>query len=561
MTPSQLIPDLDTRPEPFRWTRSEATHTLHDFQQAHTSQRQFAQQHGVPRSTLQSWQQRCQHPDLQPELVRFLESPVGYHFLRRLVLALHVVFHQGGHAGLRPLGDFLRLSQLDHFVAPSYGAQQALASQLQDHLITFATEERTQLAATMTDRDITVCLDENFHGGQMCLVAIEPLSNFILVEAYRDHRDGLTWTTTLQEAVVGLPIKIMQMTSDQAKGLLSCARDGFAAHHSPDLFHVQQELTHALSLSLQRQTAAAIEELAVKQGQTLKRQQELQQYEQGPKPVGRPPDLAAGVEWCQRWEVAAESALAACQQRQEQSQQAVRGLADDYHPFDATTGQEVTASVAALRLNGHLDKVETVVAAAQLGERAQAAVARVRRWLPKLVATVAWYWIRTRLLVEGLSLSEAAEQAIYQQLLPGLYWQTAAGRGRDKEQQEQRRALAERLLEEAWSPSGPLGKLSKEEQGSVRGVAAAVQGMFCRSSSCVEGRNGQLSLHHHGQGGLTTKRLQALTAVHNYVVERDGTTAAERFFGRKPRDVFAWLLDRLPELPRPVLKAKKADKP
>ena len=47
------------------------------------------------------------------------------------------------------------------------------------------------------------------------------------------------------------------MTSDQAKGLICCAHDGFQAHHSPDLFHVQQELTHALSLPLQRQTEAA----------------------------------------------------------------------------------------------------------------------------------------------------------------------------------------------------------------------------------------------------------------------------------------------------------------
>ena len=73
------------------------------------------------------------------------------------------------------------------------------------------------------------------------------------------------------------------------------------------------------------------------------------------------------------------------------------------------------------------------------------------------------------------------------------------------------------------------------------------------SSSCVEGRNGRLSLYHHGQGPLHKERLQALTVWHNYGCERwDGTTAAERFFGSKPRPLFEWLLERMPELPRPA---------
>ena len=47
--------------------------------------------------------------------------------------------------------------------------------------------------------------------------------------------------------------------------------------------------------------------------------------------------------------------------------------------------------------------------------------------------------------------------------------------------------------------------------------------------------------------------LAALTVLHNYFSRRaDGTTAAERFFGQKPDDLFGWLLQRLPELPRPA---------
>lgn len=558
MTFSQLNPDLAPQPEPFRWTRTFATHTLHEFQASHTSQRQFAQQTGLPRATLQYWQQQRQHPDLEPALVDFCESPTGYRFLQRLVLALHLVFHQAGHAGLRPIGHFLRLTQLDHFVAASYGVHQALASHLTDDLITFASEEQQRQGATMTPKTITACLDENFHGEKICLVAIEPISNFILVEAYHEHRDGLTWTTTLQQAIQGWPVEVIQITSDQAKGLLACAHEGFDAHHSPDLFHQQRELTQAINLPLQRQTEAAELTLAQAQQSTQEQRLRQQQYEQGPRPVGRPPDWASALHWCQVWEARAANDLVACQRRQEQTRQAVRGLADDYHPFDQTTGQPLTAQQVEQRLRGHVATVAAVVTAAGLAERSQEAVTRVGRWLTSLVATIAWFWSRARLLVEELALPEAAEQAVYQQLLPGLYWQQAAERGRDTQQQRQRRVLAEQLLSVAWSPTGPLGRLQEQERAAVRRVAQTVQTLFCRSSSCVEGRNGRLALYHHGQGALSAKRLQALTAVHNYVVEdRDGITAAERFFGSKPQAVFTWLLERLPELPRPAKKAGK----
>jgi hypothetical protein len=55
-----------------------------------------------------------------------------------------------------------------------------------------------------------------------------------------------------------------------------------------------------------------------------------------------------------------------------------------------------------------------------------------------------------------------------------------------------------------------------------------------RTSSPVEGHNGQLSLHHHRTHHLTPALLKALTVIHTYViVRRDGTTAAERFAGKR----------------------------
>jgi len=52
-----------------------------------------------------------------------------------------------------------------------------------------------------------------------------------------------------------------------------------------------------------------------------------------------------------------------------------------------------------------------------------------------------------------------------------------------------------------------------------------------------------------------------LTILHNYYIERsDGTTAAERFFGAKPKDLFQHLIDNIQLLPRPAKKGVKRRK-
>ena len=411
----------------------------------------------------------------------------------------------------------------------------------------------------MPPKKITVCPDENFHGQQACLVAVEPVSNFLILEAYHSQRDGETWTAAVKQALHGLPVEVVQVTSDQARGLVACARDGLEAQHTPDLFHGQRDLSQATSLALERQAHAAQKELDGEQALAAAERQRQQDYQNGPRPPGRAPDFAAAIELHEAFAGHAALALEQCQQRQEQAREAVRGVADDYHPFDAVRGRPVTAAALEKCLKQRLQTIDAVVAAAGLGEKSQAALAKARRWLVPLLASMAWFWEMVSALTASLKLTAEARRAFLEQLLPGLYWQREALRGRDKEQKEQRRVLSESLLAAAWSPAGVLGQLPEAERANVARVASEAVALFVRSSSCVEGRNGRLSLYHHGQGALSSVRLQSLTAVHNYVVQRaDGTTAAERFFGAKPRPVFDCLLEKMPELPRPAKKRPAA---
>ncbi len=109
------------------------------------------------------------------------------------------------------------------------------------------------------------------------------------------------------------------------------------------------------------------------------------------------------------------------------------------------------------------------------------------------------------------------------------------------------------LLSVLRNPIGVFGNCSKEQLAIVEETAMVCARLFQRSSSCVEGRNAQLSLRHHGLHRLSGRKMKALTVIHNYCIKRsDGTTAAERFFGGKSQDMFECLLDRmdLPARPR-----------
>jgi len=277
-------------------------------------------------------------------------------------------------------------------------------------------------------------------------------------------------------------------------------------------------------------------------------------------PVGTGPE-APGVEALiesVRNEMVIEKRLAQAKHRQEKAVQEVRGVADDYHPFDRHTGQPVSAEEVGKRLAAHMDQLAEVVAEAGLGEKAKQAVSKSRTWLETLMGCVAWFWCLANARVEELELSEEQERIVKEKLLAGHYWAMAARRARTAEERKRLAAMAEKLKNAAWQEGGELLSLPEEERKEVEEVTRQIAGLFQRSSSCVEGRNGRLSLQHHGHSRVSERRLKALTVIHNYMVKRaDGTTAAERFFGQKHKDVFSWLLERMPDLPRPARKRQK----
>ena len=83
----------------------------------------------------------------------------------------------------------------------------------------------------------------------------------------------------------------------------------------------------------------------------------------------------------------------------------------------------------------------------------------------------------------------------------------------------------------------PWSSWSAAQREAVQGVALSVVKLFPRSTSALEGYNGQDALRHHHHHQMSETFRTALRVVRNYVVRRpDGSTAAERLFGCKPPD-------------------------
>lgn len=533
-----------------RWSRKEIAKKLEEVEESQCahSQRQKAEEVEVPRSTLQYWFSRKSRIDAEPEVIAFFESPAGVVFLHRLVLAAQFVITLLGGGGIRLMCTFLELSGLDQFVAASYGAQQKVTVAMEKSVVEFGEEERSRLAQDMPSRQITICEDETFHP-QICLVSIEPVSNFILLEEYADNRQAQTWTNATEKATADLGVEIVQSTSDEGKGLLCHVEEHLGAHHSPDVFHVQQELVKGVSGALASKVRKA-ERVACEAQEKINRlQKALEESTDCSQKMNK--QLTQAQEQGKSTQQDLETVLA----RRERVQQAIQGIGSAYHPYDLETGAARSSEEVSTSLDGHFSEIETVAEEAQLSENALKRIAKAKRVVVKMVATIAFFWHTLKAKVEALDLAPQVEQAMYDHLIPGIYLHLVSNKVEDAKQRRALQNHSHKLLAPLRTQDSPFRGLAPEELILIESVAKECAQLFQRSSSCVEGRNGQLALHHHRLHRISNRKLAALTTVHNYfIMRRDGTTAAERFFDARPRDLFKWVLDHVDLPGRPAQK-------
>ena len=507
----------------------------------------------VPPSTARYWADRAACVDAPGAYKAFFESPAGVALLHRLVVALHLVIGLMVGGGIRQVILILELAQLLPFVASSVGTHQGIAHWIEQEVVRFGRDERPRLAEQMAPKRITVCQDETFHP-ETCLVVIEPVSNFILAEQYVEHRDTPTWSETMTHAQEGLAVTIVQSTSDEGKGILGYARQA-GAQHSPDVFHVQHDASRAISLPLARQVNDADKAVGEARAQLAQVEQQQRAWASTPHGPGRPPAFETRKEKAQGAITVALQDLEQARDRQERARTALRGLSREYHPVDLGTGAPRSAEQTTHKLQEHFETLRNVADEAQLSERSLAGLAKAERVLPAMTSTLRFVHEEVAERIAHLDMSPAMTQALTETMVPAAYLERVANRSSNAHDREKLRATAHERRTAGFAALAALGIHDEERRCAVEVEAAACADIFQRASSCVEGRNGQLSLCQHHLHLISSQRLEALTVIHNYFIRRpDGTTAAERFFAARPRDLFQYLLTRIPAPPRPACK-------
>jgi Family of unknown function (DUF6399) len=542
-----------------RWKRIERAELCVRYGDLHAqglSQRQAAERLDVPRSTLQAWLAYQENLDESPAVVAFFHSVPGLAFLHRLVLALHLVCVEIGACGIRLVCLVLQLTGLNRFVGASYGTQQQVNRRVEEAIEAYRHEESARLAHAMPRKDIPMAQDETFTGG-LCLVGSEPVSNYIVLEHTALARDQDTWHAPMEQALADLNCRVIQSTSDEAPGLLAYVEHHLGAHHSPDLFHVQHELSKAVSVPL-----ATKQRAAAKAEETLKRAHEylaLATNEPAPRGPGRPPKGIASLEQVTDALEAARDAHQRLSAQREQVTQCICALGHAYHFVDLERGVRRNGKLIAGDLYAQIDTIRTMAQQEGLSHLCLERIKKAERVIPKMQATIEFVSGYVRQQVSHLALPQPASYVMHAHLIPSYYLERVAST-RTVTAGAPLRALAECLRTPLFEPGGALSELSPTEQHQLMQKAATLADVFQRSSSNVEGRNGYLSLRNHQLRGLDHPRKRTcLTAVHNFFLTRpDGTTAAERFFGQKPRCMFTAILASVELPPAPLSPPRRA---
>jgi hypothetical protein len=522
------------------------------------SLRGLAREVGVAESTIRYWMNRKSKHHLDAQTVAFLESPAGVRFLQRQMVAQHFVFGLMGGCGPSLHRYFLQLTGLHTFVACSNTTLRSLMRKLLDTVVTWGDQAKTDLAKTMPLRKVSLGVDETFFA-DMVLVAMDVAAGFIISEKSSAHRDTDTWEEHVRSGVKGLNVELVQVVGDGAKALNALAKDRLKIPKIDDLWHGQSAITRGTSAALASKVKAAdtkLDQACKDWGQIVSSRKKYDQQTHG---RGRPPAWAAREVRAQQEADAAESALYRAIENQDAVQKCVCDLGIILHPVDLKTGELQDATKVQSELQKTFDRVEIVVKEAGLGERSQAAVRKAKRLLPSWVASVNQWHEMLKNCLSDMKLTAAVLALFHNVLIPLLYLQRVIGQTRDTERRKELQKVQEKLHGVFMESTGIWQALPAELRRSLLAVAQDCVDLFQRSTGCVEGRNGVLSLHQHQMRGLNPQALTALTVVHNFVNTRcDGSTAALRFFGRAPdKPLFEHLCQVLPLPARPRKRLRR----
>jgi len=349
-----------------------------------------------------------------------------------------------------------------------------------------------------------------------------------------------------------------QVTSDEAKALIKHTCKGLEAHHSPDCFHVIQEIAKGTSapLSSKIKQAEKMHDSAVKE--TQQKIATKDKYESmSPRPVGRRPDFDKRIAIAPEKESTAREKYEQAIENQETVATAKADIGQVHHPYNLETGEKQDEEQVSGLLGCCFGRIYAGIT--DLSDKCKNKVDKAHRVVNSMVATIAFYFHMIELHMDNQKISARDQEVMHKYLIPGFYLQEAANKEKDKKKKASILKKSQKLLAILLVTNGCLSDYSPDHIAVLITNSKECVTYFQRSSSCVEGINAQLSLRHHGRHRLSETHLKAQTVLHNYSIKSsDGTTPAERFFETKHDDLFEWLLDNMDFPARPRKRFARA---
>lgn len=468
---------------------------------------------------------RNQHPESE-----LWETEAGQKWLRLLVLAAIFVFVIQGGIGCHRLSQFFHLLRLQRHIGVSPTALRRLRTQMESAIIDYQQQQHELIRDISSKVEVCAAADETFFD-QVILVMLDLPSGYIFVEQKTENCQYETWQQRVSLALKPLGLKVKYLVSDRAKAIVKLAWHDLGANSIADLFHVLYNLNRSLAFELnckESRLHKQIKRAILNQAQ---------------------PEIISQLEGIKH----------ALEQSRLTYDNCCHYISTCLHPFDINQNTPQTAEIVSLGLQEIWQTLETIRTTHKLQDP-RSGIRNLKNQIPSLSAIINiwWSWV-----ANCLTLCECEPNVVEwvkEHLLPVVYWQQQVQRTKNPDLRKNYQAAYSKA-NQSLSQHPLTASLSLSDREHWWNWAIWMVSKFQRSSSAVEGRNGYLSQIHRSQRGLSSKRLQVETVIHNFSVTRsDGTTAAQRLFGREFPDLFEYLVEHIGELPQPR-KLRKSSQP
>ncbi|MCP5019847.1 MAG: hypothetical protein GY938_31855 [Ketobacter sp.] len=481
--------------------------------------------------SLEAVSKRNKYPESQ-----FWETEAGQAWLCLLVVGMLYVFGLKGNQGAERMSEFLKLIRVNSHVGVSPSALRAMMSKMEGLLVEFGRmQEEKQRQKGEARGEIVGSGDETWFNGQMLLVLMDLGSGYVVMEEEAEDRSYETWDVKAQSRLQQLGLTVRHFVSDRGKALVKLATSSFGCLAGADIFHAQYDISKWLGRSLHGQLGRASKRLK----EAEEKMASLKEKKTVPEKIAQQKQV---IEQCQEQLQVIEAGRQAYHQAQ-------RSVSAAVHAFSVEENTPQSSEQVEIRLEEQAQRFEQIAQEQSVPDNKDAA-GKFRRQIKDVASIVDAWWLWTKESLEN-GLGAELRYWLLHILLPVIYWHHQL----HKTQNPEMKKLYEAALRQAQAVYAihPVTQtMSKDDLACWQSWAEWASGNFHRASSAVEGRNGCLSQSYHNGRGLTSRRLAALTTIHNYDTRRrDGSTPAERLYEEQFPDLFEWLLGQMGALPLP----------